>query len=68
LFGIVNPFVDSVLGASFLRFMNNLKGSPSALWECGFREAVSKALWEVWVPQGGIHAFHDGVISTKPLF
>jgi hypothetical protein len=35
------------------------------LWECGFREAESKALWEVWVPQSGIHAFHNAVISTK---
>jgi hypothetical protein len=28
--------------------MNNLKRSSSGLWECGFREAVSKPLWEVW--------------------
>jgi len=31
-----------------MMFMNDLKGSSSSLWECGFREAVSKPLWEVW--------------------
>ena len=44
------------------------KKASSALWECGFREAESKSLWEVWGSQDGIHAFHNDGISTKLLF
>ena len=39
---------DFCLSSSFLVLMNHLKRSPSVLWECGYREAVSKPLWEVW--------------------
>ena len=52
---------------SFGFFKKQLEHSPSALWECEFRKAESKSLWEVRVPQGGIHALHNDVISTKLL-
>ena len=51
----------------FWVFNSNYKESSSALWECGFREAESKSLWEVWGSQDGIHDFHNDGISTKLL-
>ncbi len=48
------------LGFSFLIFMNDPKGPPSALWECGFREAVSKPLWEVWESRKTFPCFPRG--------
>jgi len=62
---VFNEFKLEKCTPDFWVFMDNLKKSPSALWECGSRETGSKALWEVWVPLCGIHAFHNDGISTK---
>jgi hypothetical protein len=46
-----------------LIFITNFKSSPPALWECGFRGAESKALWEVWERRKTF-----SMISTMPSF
>jgi len=45
---VFNEFKLEKCTPDFWVFMNNLKKSPSALWECGKAEGFSKALWEVW--------------------